>query len=146
MAKRNPPPDCGVSSAVTKVRDHGATSGLGFMATYEYDDLGRRTKLTYGNGIVTDYGFDGASRLTDLDVDFAGTTNDLDLNFSYNPAGQITQRVASNYLYAFLDHCASVSGRHLPTAVTWIIARSRRRRINIPAEASDQVLQCKPCN
>ena len=82
----------------------GATSGIGVTATYEYDDLGRRKKLTLGNGVVTDYAFDGASRLTDMDHDFNGTTNDTDIDFSYNPAGQITQRVGSNDLFAYLDH------------------------------------------
>ena len=62
------------AGAVTKVRENGAISDLGVMATYEYDDLGRRTKLTRGNGVVTDYGFDGASRLTDLDHDVGGST------------------------------------------------------------------------
>jgi len=96
--------DYDVSGAVTKVRENGATSGVGVLATYEYDNLGRRSKLTRGNGVVTDYAFDGASRLTDMDHDFNGTTHDNDIDFSYNPAGQITQRVASNELYAYLDH------------------------------------------
>ena len=114
--------DYNVAGEMTKVRENGATSGLGVMATYEYDDLGRRTKLTYGNGIVTDYAYDGASRLTDLDHDFAGTTHDLNIDFSYNPAGQITQRVASNDAYAYLDHWnidadAIVNGLNQATSV-----------------------------
>ncbi len=114
--------DYDVSGAVTKVRENGATSGVGVLATYAYDDLGRRTKLTRGNGVVTDYGFDGASRLTDLDHDFSGTTHDNDLDFSYNPAGQVTLRTATNDVFAFLDHAnidasAIVNGLNQATSV-----------------------------
>ncbi len=114
--------DYDVSGAVTKVRENGATSGVGVLGTYEYDDLGRRTKLTRGNGVVTDYAFDGASRLTDMDDDFNGTTHDQNIDFSYNPAGQITQRVASNDLFAYLAHwnidaSAIVNGLNQATSV-----------------------------
>ncbi len=107
---------------MTKVRENGATSGVGVLGTYEYDDLGRRTKLTRGNGVVTDYVYDGASRLTDMDDDFNGTTHDQNIDFSYNPAGQITQRVGSNDLYAYLDHwnidaAAIVNGLNQATPV-----------------------------
>jgi RHS repeat-associated protein len=114
--------DYDVSGAMTKVRENGATSGVGVLATYEYDDLGRRVKLTRGNGAVTDYAFDGASRLTDMDHDLSGTAHDLDLDFSYNPAGQITQAVRSNDLYAWSDHynmdvSAIVNGLNQATSV-----------------------------
>ncbi len=107
---------------MTKVRENGATSGVGVLAAYEYDDLGRRKKLTRGNGVVTDYGFDGASRLTSMDTDFTGSTHDQDLTFSYNPAGQITQATRSNDLFAFLDHLnidadAIVNGLNQATSV-----------------------------
>ena len=72
--------------------------------------------------MVTDYAYDGASRLTDMDHDFNGTTHDNDIDFSYNPAGQITQRVASNDAYAYLDHWnidadAIVNGLNQATSV-----------------------------
>ena len=117
--------DYDVAGAVTKVRENGATSGVGVLATYEYDDLGRRKKLTYGNGNVTDYAYDGASRLTDLDHDLGGTTHDTNIDFSYNPAGQITQRTASNDIYAYLDHWnidadAIINGLNQATSVDGI--------------------------
>jgi YD repeat-containing protein len=74
---------------MTKVRENGATSGVGVLASYAYDDLGRRTGLTRGNGTAKSYGYDAASRLSALGEDLAGTTGDLALGFTYNPASQI---------------------------------------------------------
>jgi len=83
-----------------QIRENGATSGVGVLATYEYDQLGRRTKLTRGNGVVTDYGFDTASRLDELDFTLPNdTAKNQQVDFQYNPAGQITRREASNASY-----------------------------------------------
>ena len=72
------------------MRENGATSGVGVLATYAYDDLGRRTSLTRGNGTVTSYyGYDAVSRLASLAQDLAGTYADLTPAFTYNPASQI---------------------------------------------------------
>lgn len=35
---------------MTRVRENGATTGVGVLAAFTYDDLGRRTLLTRGNG------------------------------------------------------------------------------------------------
>ena len=80
-----------------------ATSGIGLLATFAYDDLGRRTSLTRGNGTSTTYGFDAVSRLSSLSHDLSGTgtTYDQALGFSHNPAGQITSSTRSNDLYAW---------------------------------------------
>src|SRR3546814_4554397 len=51
-----------VTGEVTKVRENGATSGVGVLATYAYDDLGRRTGITRGNGVATSYAWDPVSR------------------------------------------------------------------------------------
>jgi YD repeat-containing protein len=71
------------------------------LATFGYDDLGRRPGLTRGNGVVTSYGYDAASRLTSLGHDLAGTAGDLSLAFGYNPAGEMVGRTDSNDAYAF---------------------------------------------
>ncbi|MCF6291827.1 MAG: hypothetical protein L3J04_00380 [Robiginitomaculum sp.] len=81
------------TGAVTRIRENGATSGLGVLATYEYDDFGRRTKLTRGNGVVTNTGFDTVSRLTSLQNDMAGTADDQTLTFTHNVAGQIATKI-----------------------------------------------------
>jgi YD repeat-containing protein len=72
---------------MTAVQENGATSGVGVLATFAYDNLGRRTSLTRGNGGVTSYGFDAASRLSSLTQNPARTADDLAKGFAYNPFG-----------------------------------------------------------
>ena len=83
---------------VTAIKENGSTS----LATFTYDNLGRRTALTRGNGSVTGYTFDGASRLTDLALDLGGgSTNDVWTDLDYNPAGQIVSKTINNAGYNF---------------------------------------------
>jgi RHS repeat-associated protein len=88
-----------VTGEVSKIRENGATSGTGVLATYAFDDLGRRTSLTRGNGTSVAYAFDAASRLTSLTENMAGTANDLAQTFAYNPASQIVTTTSSNATY-----------------------------------------------
>ncbi len=74
------------------------------LATFGYDDLGRRTSLPRGNGTVTSYGYDAVSRLSSLGQDLAGTAYDLTLGFAYNPASQIVSTTRSNDAFAWLGH------------------------------------------
>jgi RHS repeat-associated protein len=74
------------------------------LATFGYDQLGRRSSLTRGNGTVTGYTPDAVSRLQQLSQDLPGTGNDLTLGFAYNPAGQIASTTRSNDLYAWTGH------------------------------------------
>jgi YD repeat-containing protein len=85
---------------VWRARENGATSGLGIIAAFDYDYLGRRTSLTRGNGTVTAYAYDSASRLQTLSHDLSGTARDLTLGFTYNPAGQIATSTRSNTFYS----------------------------------------------
>lgn len=96
--------DYDVTDNVTAIRENGATSGLGVLATYGYDNLGRRTSLTRGNGTVTSFGYDGVSRLASLTQDLTGTAQDLTLGFGYNPASQIASNTRSNDAYAWGGH------------------------------------------
>ena len=89
-----------VTGEMSAIRENGATSGVGVLATYAYDLSGRRVSLTRGNGTVTAYAYDPASRLSQLSEDMAGASHDLALGFSYNPAGQITANTRSNGLYS----------------------------------------------
>jgi YD repeat-containing protein len=93
-----------VTGEIWKIRENGATSGIGVLATFAYDDLGRRTSLARGNGTVTSYGYDAVSRLTSLGQDLGGTAYDLTLGFAYNPASQIASNTRSNDAYAWLGH------------------------------------------
>ncbi len=91
-------------ATLTAIRENGATSGVGVLATYEYDQLGRRDRLVLGNGAVTDYQYDAASRLWKLTHDPAGTGHDNIVTLTYNPAGQIVGRSATNNSYAWTGH------------------------------------------
>lgn len=93
-----------VTGEVSAIRENGATSGVGVLASYAYDDLGQRTSVTRGNGTSTSYGYDTISRLTSLSHDLAGTTYDQTLAFGFSPAGQIIQNTRSNDNYAWLGH------------------------------------------
>ncbi len=86
---------------MTRIRENGAASGVGLLATYAYDDLGRRISLTRGNGTTATYGYDGASRLAQLAENMAGATHDLTLGFAYSPASQIVLNTRSNDLYRY---------------------------------------------
>jgi RHS repeat-associated protein len=95
-----------VTGEMTGIRENGATSGAGVLATYAYDDLGRRTSLTRGDGSVQSYTFDNVSRLTQLADNLAGTTYDQTLGFSYNVVSQIASTTRSNDSYAWSGHGA----------------------------------------
>jgi YD repeat-containing protein len=93
-----------VTGDMTAIRENGATSGAGVLATFAYDDLGRRTGLTRGNGTVTSYTFDAVSRLATLAEDFAGTTDDQSATFAWNPASQIASLSKANDAFAWTGH------------------------------------------
>ncbi len=98
--------DYDTAGNVTKIRENGATSGVGVLASYAYDAIGRRTSVTFGNGSVQSFGYDAASRLDTLTNNLGGaaTTHDLTQTFSYNPAGQIASVSRSNDAYAWSNH------------------------------------------
>ncbi|MBB4099966.1 RHS repeat-associated core domain-containing protein [Sphingomonas kyeonggiensis] len=96
--------DYNLTGEVTAIRENGATSGAGVLATYGYDDLGRRTSVTRGNGTSTSYGYDAVSRLSSLSQDLGGSAYDFTNGFTYNPAGQIGASTRSNDAYAWTGH------------------------------------------
>lgn len=94
--------DYDVTNAVTAIRENGAASGIGVLATYAYDNLGRRTGVTRGNGTTTSYAFDAVSRLTSLTQNLAGTANDVTIGtMAYNPSGQIGEPARKIAAYCF---------------------------------------------
>jgi RHS repeat-associated protein len=93
---------------VIKIRENGASSGIGVLASYVYDSLGRRSTVAYGNGTSRGYAYDPVNRLTGLKIDLAGTTNDLIIgkvgtgsDIAYNPASQIVSIARTNDAYAY---------------------------------------------
>ncbi|WP_325540546.1 RHS repeat-associated core domain-containing protein [Sphingopyxis sp.] len=98
--------DHDVTGNVTAIRENGAPSGAGVLATYAFDDLGRRMSVTFGNGSTQNFTYDPASRLETLTNNLGGavTTHDLTQTFAYNPASQIASVMHSNDAYAWQGH------------------------------------------
>lgn len=93
---------------VTAIRENGAVSGAGLLASYSYDNLGRRSSVSYGNGTSRGYSYDPASRLASLMVAMpAVPTSNLSQSFTYNPASQIASVTRSNDSYAWNGHANS---------------------------------------
>ncbi|NIJ35374.1 RHS repeat-associated protein [Sphingopyxis panaciterrae] len=97
---------------VIKIRENGATSGVGVLAAYAFDNQGRPTSVTFGNGSVQSLTY-GTSTATQTNgrvetitnnLGGAATTHDLTQTFAYNPAGQIQSVVRSNDAYAWGAH------------------------------------------
>ena len=84
------------ASNLKTIKESGTTA----LATFGYDDVGRRNLLTLGNGVTTSYAYNPLG-VTSLIYDLAGTANDLTLGFSYNPAGQIVTKTSTNDSYAW---------------------------------------------
>jgi RHS repeat-associated protein len=93
-----------VTGEVTAVRENGATSGVGVLAAYSYDDLGNRTSLTFGNGVIQTFTSDPVSRLASLTNELSGTANDLSVTLAYNPASQIASTTRTGDVYAWTGH------------------------------------------
>jgi RHS repeat-associated protein len=91
-----------VTGEVSKIRENGATSGVGVLASYGYNDLGARTSIAYGNGTSRSYAYDPVSRLTSMSLTgLTDPTKNLVIDqIAYNPASQITsQRRTATYAW-----------------------------------------------
>jgi RHS repeat-associated protein len=93
-----------VTGEALAIREYGANTGPGVLATYSLDALGRRAALTRGNGAVTTFSFDGMSRLGSLSHDLALTPADVQATLTYNPASQIATYIRDNDSYAWEGH------------------------------------------
>ena len=114
--------DYDVTGGLIKLRENGATSGIGVLATYAYDNQGRRISMDRGNGADTTIGYDAASRLASFSHDLSATTHDENRTFTYNPASQIRVRTGSNILYHFTERVegaipATYNGLNQPTVI-----------------------------
>ena len=67
-----------------------------------YDDFSRPKSLHLGTASLS-FQYDHTSRMSDMDYGFAGSENDLNANFEYNPASQITRRLLSKDKFAETD-------------------------------------------
>lgn len=81
------------------VRENTSSSNL---VTYIYDKWGRAGNLaTLNNGGTVTLDYDPLSRVDQIDYQFSGTSNDLIMEFDYNPASQVTRRFLNNGLFHY---------------------------------------------
>jgi RHS repeat-associated protein len=93
-----------LTGEMAAIRENGAMSGGGVLASYGYDLLGRRISAALGDGTAATYTFDGASRISAMSDDMPGSANDQSLTFAFNPASEVTQESRSNDSYAWTRH------------------------------------------
>jgi RHS repeat-associated protein len=93
-----------VTGEVARIRENGATTGIGVLASYLYDNLGNRKQVTRGNGATTAYNYDAASRLKYLGHNLTNAAQDVDTSFDYNPASQLAGFTRNNDAYAWNGH------------------------------------------
>jgi RHS repeat-associated protein len=90
---------------VTQIGEDGATSGVGLLASYTYDDHGRRTNIARagGAGATTAIGYDGSDRISRLAQTFTGAAADVTWTptYSYNLSPQAVGIGSTNDGYAW---------------------------------------------
>lgn len=111
------------------------------LATYAYDDSGRRTGVTRGNGTTTGYAYDNVSRLTQLTQNLSGSGSDVTFDYRLSPAGEIAGTTRSNDAYAYTGHAnanvaTTVNGLNQVTA-TGGVSVTHDGRGNVSAIGSD---------
>ena len=84
-----------------QARENGAATGPGLLADYSYDNLGRPTSLSRGNGAGTSWSYVANSRDGSMTQNLSGSAHDLTLGFTFSPAPQVTVRTISNTVYSF---------------------------------------------
>ncbi|RYE51708.1 MAG: RHS repeat-associated core domain-containing protein, partial [Hyphomicrobiales bacterium] len=89
--------------AVTSISQQPSGGSATQVAAYGWNDLGQPTSISRagGAGVSTTRGYDAWGRLSSLSHDATGTSNDVTLGFTYNPAGQIIGRSVSNESYLY---------------------------------------------
>ena len=81
---------------VSAVRQNGATTRVNLPATYGYDDLGRRTSLTRGNGTSTTFVYDDENHLV-------GASGGHSATLAYDPLGRLWQLTSGSATTQFVD-------------------------------------------
>ncbi|TMJ18608.1 MAG: RHS repeat-associated core domain-containing protein [Alphaproteobacteria bacterium] len=87
---------------VTMVRE----SGVNWLNAFAYTDRGTVSDQSYALTFVSSYGYDAVGRVSATTHNLAGTGQDLQLTFGYNPASQIASQTRSNDSYAWTGHYA----------------------------------------
>ena len=86
---------------MVNVEQQAATSGVGLLAVFTYDNLGHRLGVSRGDGVSTTLTYDAAGRLSSLGYTDA-SSNQAYSGISYNPADEMVQLTTSNAAYAYV--------------------------------------------
>ena len=90
-----------LTGAVTQISAEGANCTTTTLATYGYDNLGRRVLTSRGNSTSESVSFNDAGLISSLAQNLDGTSDDQTLTFTYNALGQIISRTGSDADYAW---------------------------------------------
>jgi RHS repeat-associated protein len=74
---------------LTKVREYGAATGIGVLASYTYDELSRPIAVALGNGTSRNIEYNPNSSVWKVGFDVAGTATDNLYTLTYNQIPQI---------------------------------------------------------
>ena len=84
-------------------------TGSTTLATINYRPDSRIANITYGNGVLTTYHYDNRGRTTEIKV-VQGQTTLLDLNYSYDPVGNVVGIGTESYSYDYLNRLTTGTG------------------------------------
>lgn len=79
---------------MNRLTDIKLNGSMTAAAHLDYDDLSRRTKLTFDNSVETDYGYELNNDLSSIEHAFNGS--DLDFTYGFNDAHQATSQSVSD--------------------------------------------------
>jgi len=79
---------------LTDIKLNGA---MGSALVFEFDELSRRKRLTYQNGVVTDYGFEMDNDLNSLLQTFNGSS--VEYSYDFNNVHELTSQTVSDDIY-----------------------------------------------
>jgi RHS repeat-associated protein len=85
------------------------TSGGTTLASFAYTNSSMISKITYGNGVQTTYTYDQRNRPMRVKV-VQGASTLLDLNYTFDPVGNVAGINTESYTYDFLNRQTIATG------------------------------------
>jgi YD repeat-containing protein len=101
--------DYDAANRLIRVRENGATTGTGVLASYAYGPLDERASLTRGNGTAATYTYDPIARLTGLTQGAAAGSPASIQTLSYSPASQLVALSQQTAAYVWTGQPAAAS-------------------------------------
>ncbi len=86
-----------VFDELNRLTDIKLNGAMGSALVFDYDPLSRRTKLTYENGVETDYGFEMDNDLNSLIQAFTGSS--VEFTYGFNSVHELTSQAVDDATY-----------------------------------------------